>query len=1002
MKWKLQEEVLLVDLYYKIKNGSFSNLDNEIDNLSSILKKRAELLRQNIDDKFRNSTGIKMKLHNVDFVNSNGKSGLSAYSLLDKEVVNMYKNNKKKFDSILKSAQDEYHILSSANFQLKPVNNEKTYFSEFGLNEMECPDIKIDSFNLTIRTSNCFNKEKIFTLKDLLKYNDIKLIEIRNFGEKCIKEVKEKIINSDVLYKIFNCNCIIEDSIKQLYPEIVYKNVEKIVAGDFSFLEEVVCSDIEIQCLNEIKESVDIIDKDLRMRAYNEPSTVIPIIGMFSEFYMKIDMKNRNRDKIADLVLHIPTERRNHFLFNYIYAFGCSDKIINIVKQINIHMKVIDLIDNASMFSEDSVVFSEMSTFLKWMTFDITEIVKIFFTNLFSNDHIRKVIYYRTKDETLESVGKVIGVTRERIRQIEAKAQLKFNKWYTYNKIFLMLVAIRNNDQVLTFEEIDSEVKEYSKELIYFLKKCGSNDFIYDTNLNVFIVKDSKILDGAEEFVDLLPDEFSESLYNKYLESATNKGINEELIIKLVNNKYQHTNSLYHRKRLTLTSIYVKILEKYYSDGMKIFDENELVIFKKHICEEYGDVNLPGTSRAISARIADIGMLCDRGTYMPKKKIYISEDLKLKIHEYIINSKRDIFLTNTLFSVFEESLILEGICNKYYLQGILRESFGDEFIYKRDYILKNNNETSMYSEIVKYIKEQEYPISQREIVEEFPGITDIIINYAVSEPEVVNLFGKYIHISSLSISDDIKNIIHSTIKNLISDGLVHHAKELYGIINMKRPDIWRILFIESPFASFSLAEALSGDEFEFKRPYFAIKGVQIEHAYERLLEFVNAKNIIEISEILGFAKENNYLVYSILNLLNSFNNTHMIIDKEIIAKIDYLGINENIARMLEDLVLNDLNQFDTLPLKSLPSLHQLPNIKYAWTEWLIYSTLKKYAKFVEVGVTYNQFRYAIPIVAKKGKLDIITLSKFSKDEIKSVDNLDDIDALIEEIEDFDL
>ena len=358
-----------------------------------------------------------------------------------------------------------------------------------------------------------------------------------------------------------------------------------------------------------------------------------------------------------------------------------------------------------------------------------------------------------------------------------------------------------------------------------------------------------------------------------------------------------------------------------------------------------------------------------------------------------------------MFSVFENKLTSEGIDNKYYLQGILRELFGNEFVYKRDYILKDNNEASFYSEIVNYIRKQRYPISQKEIVGEFPGITDIIVSFAVSDPEIINLFGKYIHISSLNISNEYKSVLFASIKDLLCDKKTHHAKELFDTINLQRPDIWRNLFIEFPFGAFSLFEALFGDEFEFKRPYVARKGVTIEHAYERLAEYVNSKEIVEVAEIMDFARENNLLVYSILDLLDSLNDSHLIIDKENISKIDYIGVREDTANILEGHILYELGENDMMPISLFSSTHKLPELDIEWTEWLLYSVIKKWGKEIEVTVTSNQFRSASPVAVRRGKLNEVNIESFVNNDsmtLKKVDDLSNIDELIEDVIEIDL
>lgn len=103
-KWDLNEVILLVDCYNRIaEKGSESAtsaslesyFDEEAEKLSKILREREREEKGTIDDRFRNVPGIKMKLHNIEFLATDGKSGLgittiSLVSLKIKQVIQLY------------------------------------------------------------------------------------------------------------------------------------------------------------------------------------------------------------------------------------------------------------------------------------------------------------------------------------------------------------------------------------------------------------------------------------------------------------------------------------------------------------------------------------------------------------------------------------------------------------------------------------------------------------------------------------------------------------------------------------------------------------------------------------------------------------------------------------------------------------------------------------------------------------------------------------------------
>ena len=54
-------------------------------------------------------------------------------------------------------------------------------------------DSSIDSLELSIRSMNCLKNANIRTLRDLVSRSEKHMVEIRNFGEKSLKEVREKL-----------------------------------------------------------------------------------------------------------------------------------------------------------------------------------------------------------------------------------------------------------------------------------------------------------------------------------------------------------------------------------------------------------------------------------------------------------------------------------------------------------------------------------------------------------------------------------------------------------------------------------------------------------------------------------------------------------------------------------------------------------------------------------------------------------------------------------------
>jgi DNA-directed RNA polymerase subunit alpha len=54
-------------------------------------------------------------------------------------------------------------------------------------------DSSIETLELSIRSMNCLKNANIRTLRDLVSRSEKEMVEIRNFGEKSLKEVRSKL-----------------------------------------------------------------------------------------------------------------------------------------------------------------------------------------------------------------------------------------------------------------------------------------------------------------------------------------------------------------------------------------------------------------------------------------------------------------------------------------------------------------------------------------------------------------------------------------------------------------------------------------------------------------------------------------------------------------------------------------------------------------------------------------------------------------------------------------
>lgn len=875
------------------------------------------------------------------------------------------------------------------------VNN-LSFAKQHNIDSSEYREMLIEDCSFSVRVYNCLRRSNISTVEALLNLNVETLMHFRNLGRNSFEEIEafiQKLAEEERSLLIGPVDSVEKGNLKNIF-KLLSENAEKIVLGDFSFLEETELSEEENYYVSKYKDAFEMLGAELVFDAYSDKEKIFQIMEMFNSFIVE---SNKQKELLL-LLERIPSDRKLNKAYGYINAFTTKDLERNKLKKICISEDSTISSMVTSFRFDDAETILLIKRFLKWCAFDLKKEINDLFEKLYANDRVQVVVSKRAQKKTLEEIGSELGVTRERVRQIEAKTKDKFSRYHRQIRVISKISAERNGDTVITPEEIEDYSGDKTQELIYLLKGFSSSNYIYDNQLGVFIVGDDSMQGRIQNILESLPDVVKFNELDTVLEMAEEEEIPADVMEKAFLDMYDIKGAVYCRSHLTLTAIYESILEKYYQSGIHIYDDDEIKLFKEKILLEYGNVKLPINDRAIAARITDIAILCGRGIYKPKQKSYIPKALLDKIHNYIVNNENPVFMTNTLFDVFEDELTKHGVDNKYFLQGILREYFEDEFTFRRDYISKDPNVTTVYSSIVNFIKNAEYSVSKEEVFSAFPGITEIVVALSLEDENVLNYFGEYLHANKISVYDDEKDYLHNAITEAMKGKSNIHIKDIYDSIVRYRPEIFARNGVAFSYSAFSFLNYLFRQDFQFSRPYIGVKESRIERVQERLNNFVYSNDEVSFASISEFTKDNHIMVQSWLEFYNSCNDKFLIANSKKLIKIEKTGITDEIAQMLEDYIVIDID--GTTPISDLKVWEKLPSINIPWTEWLIYSVINKWSEKLSVSTSSNVFKEAVPLIAPAGKMNVeafkdLTPNK-SNDEYR-VDDLDNIDDLLEDI-----
>lgn len=868
---------------------------------------------------------------------------------------------------------------------MKDLNMNISLADMFNVVAIEYKDDLIEELPFTVRLQNALLIANCVTVEQLLNMTVKDLYEIKNLGKTSIAEIID-------YFKRYNNEKIHPKEIKRSKENscAFQKYTGEILEGKF---EEIIDEKINPIMVEQYKRAFEETEHELLERCVFEPEKISPYVKMLLSWSNYIESK-------GEVLKLIPTYRLKNKASGYINAYINMNREWNYTLPDNFYedMSLENLLKN-----EKKDCWDKIKKFANWCTIDMQGMADEFIAEIANKHRDLQVVKYRKEKKTLEEVGMLFGVTRERIRQIEVKNKKKALSWAKRNKIFRLMSADLNNKTIMTSKDFDEMLGQNGSLIFYLLadnEGTKTEGVAFDKGYNVFVFGDDLDFVAEEEFVEKLPTVFSEEDYATFIRDAIegNAGISEDQLKLVLENEYKFQDGLYRSKheKLSLSTIYGDVLKQHFDMGIRVHMDREIERFKKYVQEDYGLDVSQKSNRSIETIIGRIGIVCDRGTICPKRDFYISEELKEKIRQYILIKKNPLIFINSIYSVFQDDLQFFGISNRYYLQGVLKEEFSSEFYLTRDYISREPVTDTIYTSVVEYIKKFSYPITKEQIFNEFPGLSEIMLNFSTANDSgVINYFGQYMHIDRLKLLDLDREYLNETIEKILSDGKPHHDEEVFEYLYKDNPSLLKRVYVTFPYSCFSFLESLYGEDYQFARPYIARNDVEIGNPYEQIKEHVIGEECVDIDDILGVAKELHYQINSILEFIESFNETHVIINSEQIATYNYIGINTDIYEDIETEIEGEINE--TVPIRELNCLHRLKCLNVPWTDWLLYGLVSKFGNKVEVSVSNKQFRFAVPLISPKGKMNSEQYIQLKESEIgifKMPDDLDDIDDLI--------
>lgn len=993
IKWTKDEEILLVEMFDKVYIKKY-NLTKECDLLSIKLKEHAKSLGLDIDEKYRNISGLKMKYQNLIYLYTSGKEGLSSYSNLDKEIMDLYKNDNVEFVKTCNNinlifggidltdnininvlGEDEYN--SNKLYDYLSYNEYLLRQDFYKINLFKFKGVGIEKLGLSIRSYNVLQRNNISFVDELVMFPLVQLFKFKNLGQKSIKEIIASIsIDSlSILFQnsiintqnevVLNNICIKNNSITTLkMPKIVFEKLKNLqVATIYDFMK--------------------IDDKELKLslttlRKFEELKN--KCLAEYPEFYS---------DYFDELLKNIDFENYElsiKYFFNTKTVTQLQNNNINTIEELiysaekTINYLLLNKVENVKILK---ILSNPLEKFVcEQYNYAIT---RNWQSPTLEKDWERNVelITFRAIGLTLQDVGNSCDLTRERIRQIEKRKQILFNRICCNKYLFAILEKYSSKDNIIFITDINAFLENRIELFVFLLKNSDWSEVSYNEILEAFVLGEDWTL-RLEEYIELIPQVINvKELETYFLECRgyLNKDIEKDVFIKYIDNFYIKNGEIYSKSKLTLLQKYKEVLYKYFSNGISVYDDDELNKFRVYYDKTFDDNKCPLNNRALQGRIIDNCILADRGYYKLKQTSYISNELENKIFTYIYDSNQEVFMFNNLLRIFESELLELGVDNRYYLQGILHDAYNKNYqsrplFFTKDYVSKSAENTNLKNEIISRFKEANGVVLLDDILIKYEGIAENVIIQNIFTTDIIPLFNrKYIHIDNLRLNEEeiigMKNIIAKMVQN---DKIINDDN-LYINVSIEYPDLLERNNVENAYYLFGIARSLYNDEFQFKRPFIANNEVEIGCREDRIKALIYPYEKINLEDVLDEIDEQGIRVMSFNDFLVTINNDYFRVDFNTLVRSSKINVNDYQIEDIERYLLKLMGDKGYISYLNVNDFSFLPNIGTNYNHWILSSIIRKYSSKIRIVLISNNYKMANPIYVRN---DI------------NVDNLDDL------------
>ncbi|MGX6443565.1 TerD family protein [Neobacillus sp. K501] len=582
------------------------------------------------------------------------------------------------------------------------------------------------------------------------------------------------------------------------------------------------------------------------------------------------------------------------------------------------------------------------------------------------------------KKWTLEETGQSLGVTRERVRQIEAKAIQKIFNYLKFNQ-FRLIVKLLSHAQILIPEdEVLDLIGEENSYLLEVLKDKKSI-FAYFDKMGVFCTDPEECQNFneiVEEYIFDLPEIFNSIEYQSFFEEMLEKvGVKEpsdHMIQKVLESYgFKHYGELYSRRKLHIPDVLENLFRNYIHQPLRI-DENSIEQLKKLALEHY-HYSLEGSVRSIDARLRDTSnmILVESNTYQWFDSEEFDQTIVSLVDAYLKQRFLEVNVINIdeVYHAFEDQLKHYGITSKLQLYSIIKYFLDDEYSIGKgntlNFYQKDAEKTDRKETIVEAIRNLGGTCSKDEL-KELLRVPMYRIDQSISASEKLIPWG----------TNQIKLFESIGLTNEETDGLIslvnRSLKEGYTTAGI----LYKELMFDRNLAGL-IGKGIDTNAklaAVIKKLMPTLKG-HVNFLYEEGSQITSFDEVIlshfndgaSRKEIHDFAKEHGYSEVMASNLIGSLLEQELLIevDIDLLYPAREFHIPDEVVQALTTFIEEHRQGKRYISLNQLKGYkRKLPVIAFRWNPFLMRSILVKHG-FRQIQKIHRDYRYDKILLVKE-------------------------------------